>query len=310
MFLMLYYQNIKNYANLDQKLWYFFVSMFLAVTTSLIVGTLTGAGGEIQGRGANFQGNKGFFIGANEVGIILCILTTIMYMVYRNNRKLLLLGAALVIMVCGIIVFTKSSLIASLLAVLFLWIKIHYLRPITIITIVSVIVYLRDNITLFWNFIEGSFFNTLFQNPISFLFRGRQHYIDAFMTNVQVYEHPVNSVVQVFFGNGDWQTVQWISSGLGINSPFRTSFEMDFFDVLSALGLIGFSCYVFFASKLFNVLGRSSFCNNNKAIKLGILAIIAHSFIAGHVIFSIQITLLLTILYAFSKAKLEQEASY
>ncbi len=302
LFILFFHQKIENYNNIDGKLKLFFFSLFFAAVSSLLVGVISGYGGVIEGRGSTFSGNKGFYIGANEVGVILCILTLLMHMVIKGEKSVSII-LSLIIIFCGVLVFTKSSLIASLLAMFFLWVNVSNMRPIFVLALMFIIFYFLHNISIFWGFIEGSFFNTLFTDPLSFLFRGRQTYIDGFLSEVILYDSSLMAIIQVFLGNGDWQTAQWIGHGIGVDSPLRTTFEMDFFDLLSALGVIGIGFYVFFIVKLFSTIINSTFSQNKRSVKISLLAILAHSFLAGHVVFSIQVTILLAIIYVFSKVK-------
>lgn len=302
LFVALFQLEFKVRNNTEQLIKLFAHSVCLAALSSLFLGSLTGFGGEIAGRGALLSGSKGFYIGANEVGVILCIAVMLIFLAKLPNRFQLVY--LLSITISGVIVFTKSSLAASLLSIILLSLNFRFLKIVFFIMGVEFIYLASSKIDKIMYFIENTFFRDLLVDPISFVLRGRQTYIDAFFESATFHENFLMSFKQVIFGNGDYTTARWIGRSLEITSDagIRTTFEMDFFDLLSGFGVLGVAFILVIiwhcAKKLITFQADCRLF-----IKICVIAILAHSFLAGHVLFSLQVTVLLAITYILCNSK-------
>jgi hypothetical protein len=89
------------------------------ILASLAVGHVSGLGGVIKGRGTEMEGGKGFMIGANEVGLMLLLTAPFVGADMRTRMRSLFFGGMaqlLIYGIAGIFVFTKSSLIATMVS--------------------------------------------------------------------------------------------------------------------------------------------------------------------------------------------------
>lgn len=292
----------KKRGNAESLLSLFTHSVCMAALSSLLLGYFTGFGGEIAGRGSLLSGSKGFYIGANEVGVILCIAVLLVFL--AKLPKYFQVAYLVSITLSGVIVFTKSSLAASLLAMILLSMNFKLFRFFSYIGLFIFLYFAYTKIDKIMFFIENTFFRDLLIDPISFVLRGRQTYIDAFFDSAIFYDDFLMSFKQLIFGNGDYTTARWIGRSLEISSDagIRTTFEMDFFDLLSGFGIAGVAFLLVIiwqcASKIITFQINSRFF-----IKICVVAILAHSFLAGHVLFSLQVTVLLAITYLICNSK-------
>lgn len=280
-------------------------SVCLACLTSIFLGLVTGAGGEIAGRGSAMSGSKGFYIGANEVGIILCISVLLVYLAKLNRAAhAAYLGA---IIIAGAVVFTKSSLVGSLLAIAALTIRFKLMWVINLFVFSVFTYYFYIHIDKVMFFFENTFFKDLLEEPISFVFRGRQKYIEAYFERVIFFDDFALALKQVLIGNGDYATARWIGSVLGISAEvgIRTTFEMDLFDLVSAYGFVGVLILLLVCAKFWSVM--TQYQCNSVFVKICFIAIFMHSFLAGHVVFSLQVTALLAIAFILCNREIESK---
>lgn len=272
------------------------------VLFSLLLGNITGLGGSIGGRGKDIEAGKGFMIGANEVGLML-LLTTV-YVGDSIGRLLhsRILGGLLQLVcysLAGIHVFTKSSLAAAVVAwgaAYKLFVKhgprMAFLIRISIIALVVGIIWqIQRNIDAIDAFLNGTFFSALMnEGPLTFLFRGRDSYISA------IYPSMINNDVSwifFLFGAGEYFMRQVSSVSLILDPATGTNFEMDFFDLFGAYGIFGLSGYVLVIYYLLRSGGPFSI---PALTKVALVGTFIHAALAGHVLFSPQVTTLLALI--------------
>ena len=272
---------------------------------SLFIGELSGLGGSIGGRGTDIAAGKGFMIGANEVGLMLILTAPFVgaHLVRRSGNlfiggvaTLLLYGAA------GVYVFTKSSLIATLVAAFAVYRGFMARGPLArtgvrVGLLVALLFALRvviDNLAAIEAFALGTFFQSLFnEGVISFLFRGRQGYISAIFP--QLLDHVHNAGI-FLFGAGELYVREISVQPLGLLAGEGTTFEMDFFDLFACYGLAGSAMYLGLVAHLVRKAGPIKF---PLEMKLALFGIFAHAFMAGHVLFSPQVTTLLALVLLY-----------
>lgn len=280
----------------------FFIFYFLTVL-SILGGYMTGFGTDIGGRGESVSGNKGFFVGANEVGILLLLQTIVLNRLATPIlRDMFLFG----ISVCGLIVLTKSSLMASLFSLFLIVYNHKTVRHIAFLFIVFLFLYYMESLILYIsNLVAGTFLDVSIQSPAQFMLRGRQNYIDAFFENIDLNSN-LNLFRFVFLGFGENYVADTIAKGLEIPLGRRSTFEMDLLDLCFSMGFIFSSLYLLlvfgFFVKLVRFLRWKEVCI--------ILAIFFHAILAGHVVYSPMITCLLVILYFYVKQDSETTIKY
>lgn len=279
------------------------------ILASLVIGHVTGLGEVIRGRGAEMEGGKGFMIGANEVGLMLLLTAPFVGTNMMVRTRSVLFGGIAQFLVygwAGIHVFTKSSLIAALasaysvyLALVrrgrntktFLWIGL-------LGVCIFVVKLIYENIDVIETFVMGSFFSVLFNEGIvAFVFRGRQDYISAILP--QLIDHPLNWLF-LLFGAGEFNMREMSVIPLML-PPGKggSNFEMDFFDLFGAYGLIGFILYFCVVGLLLRQPGLHKMPID---ITVVIFCVLGHAFLAGHVLFSPQVTGLLSMVLLYYHA--------
>jgi hypothetical protein len=275
------------------------------IIASLFIGELSGLGGTIGGRGADMDGGKGFMIGANEVGLMLILTAPFVgaHLVRRSGN--LFLGGVVTLLlygVAGVYVFTKSSLISALVAAFAVYRAFMARgslarRGMWVALLAALLFAVRlviDNLDAIEAFALGTFFSSLFNDGlIAFLFRGRQNYISAIFP--QLLDHAHNAAI-FLFGAGELFVRDISVRPLGLLAGEGTTFEMDFFDLFACYGAIGSALYLGLVAHLLHKAGPVKF---PLEIKLALFAIFAHAFMAGHVLFSPQVTTLLALVLLY-----------
>lgn len=275
------------------------------VLLSLFLGKITGLGGEIGGRGTNIEAGKGFMIGGNEVGLMLILSCpfVVIDMHWRLRNMALTASLALALYVAaGLYVFTKSSLGAPVTCAACLYGLCRQRRGSALLvarlsliaaatSIVLLCLHYLDEITAFAN---TTFFGALFNEGLfSFLFRGRQDYIDALFPQLESSDH---YGLILLFGLGEYTLRQLSLAPLSLGATEGTNFEMDIFDLVGAYGLVGAGLYAALLYRLFRTLPERNHLGHG--VRFAIFATVLHSFMAGHVIFSPQVMTLLLLLLA------------
>lgn len=289
-----------NLAYIKRLIYRYGILLFL----SLFIGYFSGYGGVVTGRGLSIEGSKGFMIGANEIGLMLVITIPILYLNFNYFSSKLLNNIFLLsfYLFSGVIVFTKSSLISSLMALWLFFLFVKKLKPISryiirflmLIGFLFLTVFLRKNYNELIAFTNTTFFKTMLDGEVvKFLFRGREAYINAIAPIL--YDSSVNFLIFVF-GAGEYYIRKVSEVPLGLDLGGGTLFEMDFFDLLAMFGVIGFILYTAILIMILKIarLGKSFF------VSLIVILIFLHSFIAGHVLFSPQVTTLLSLILIYN----------
>ena len=283
--------------------------LFYAVLifVSLILGEITGLGGVIGGRGATVEGGKGFMIGANEVGLMLILVTPIVALGLPRKLRGAYLPSALNISLfvwAGYYVFTKSSMMSVLTAAyssFLMLVRRGRGHMIFVLMMVGAgLFYLVKKVIAAWSgilyFLSDTFFNALIEGGVvQFLFRGRESYINAIFP--QLVNSEYNWLI-LWFGAGEFYVRKISVEPLHLQHGAGTTFEMDFFDLFASHGLVGFSLYAFL---VIYMLMHAKFKGLPSNVMMVLVMVVAHSFMAGHVMYSPQVTTLVVLtLFCFS----------
>jgi hypothetical protein len=277
------------------------------ILASLVLGHVTGLGGTIGGRGLEMEGGKGFMIGANEVGLMLLLTAPFVGAdMMRLLRSTWLGGLAQLIVyaVAGWHVFTKSSLIAvltSAFSVYRAFVKLgRYAKWSVRVLLLGVGMYLVVQILRSLEAIQAFALDTFFaallnDGLVAFLFRGRQEYISAIYP--QLIEHNLNWLF-LLFGAGEFFMRDLSVVPLMLLRGEGTTFEMDFFDLVGSYGVVGL---VLFSSVVYAMTRKAGPYRISLDFKIIIFGVVVHAFMAGHVLFSPQVTTLLALVLLFSR---------
>ncbi|WP_159568091.1 O-antigen ligase family protein [Limnobacter sp. 130] len=265
-------------------------------------------GTDIAGRGTDISGNRGFMIGANEVGLML-LLTAPSVMVWIGGLKVLYkiknFIALAIYCVSAIIVLTKSS-IASILIPIANWL-LHSgknrassgllisvkLTSLSVLLIVLLIAYGNEIETI----LGKTFLSSLIDgNMLGFIFRGRSDYYEAILPGL--INHDFNSII-ILFGAGEGLIRSLSMAPLGRSASDATMFEMDALDLFWAYGWIGFFLYL---TLIYYLIRKAKLSKLTPLHSFAIALTLIHSVLAGHVIFSPQVsTLIAFTLMLYSK---------
>lgn len=269
------------------------------VVLSILIGDMTGLGGVISGRGTLIEASKGFLIGANEVGLMLILLFPFLHDWSKGLKKMSFFGQLLVtsaFFYSALTVLTKSSL-ATLVVIFQKWYS--QARLISKLFYILIFVSLPTYFLIrFWDavstFLSSTFFNTLLEGDyIGFIFRGRQSYIDA-IGNTSI-EHGFSFLFPLF-GMGEYLMRKISEVPLLLEPGKGSTFEMDFFDLIGFYGVCSI-VYFYFILKTLNFIQYS---NRNNKYLFSCFLVMIHSVLAGHVIFSPQVTVLVACICVIS----------
>jgi hypothetical protein len=298
-------------ARLNKNKVKFLISFYgWLILASLFLGYVTGLGGEISGRGTLIEAGKGFMIGANEVGLML--LMTAPFVGYdltlRTGSTVLgSISQLIIYVVSGFYVFTKSSLVAMLTSTFSVYLRLTSYKKIIkwliriIIYILSIFtaIFIFKNLELIKFFINKTFFSALIDDGlVMFIFRGRQDYIEAIYP--ELIKNNFNWVF-ILFGSGEYFVREISLSSLSLMKGEGSMFEMDLFDFIAAYGICGF---LILSIVIFTYIKNVKFIKIPIIIKIIFIFVLMHSFLAGHVIFSPQVTTILVLItsyYQFNK---------
>jgi hypothetical protein len=163
---------------------------------------------------------------------------------------------------------------------------------------IFIVVLIYRNLEVIREFALNTFFSALLDDGfVSFLFRGRKNYITAIYP--QLLNHPLNWLY-LLFGAGEFNIRAMSVVPLSLMPGQGTTFEMDFFDVFGAYGLVGFLLYAGLVGGLLRQAGP------RKApieASVAVFCVLAHSFLAGHVLFSPQVTTLLALVLLYWRSR-------
>jgi hypothetical protein len=134
----------------------------------------------------------------------------------------------------------------------------------------------------------NTFFAALFNDGVvSFLFRGRDSYINAIYP--QLADHDLNFIF-LLFGSGEFYMRAISVAPLMLEAGMGTTFEMDIFDILGSFGVIGSFLYSLLVYIFVRAIKPRGFLFETK---LALFLLSVHAFMAGHVLFSPQVTTIL-----------------
>jgi hypothetical protein len=280
------------------------------ILVSLLLGEISGFGGSIAGRGVDIEGKKGFMIGANEVGLMLLLtvpITISLFQRYAPFRFFPYLSLLVVYSAAGLLVFTKSSLVAPFVALIGLLgsgisngsrIR-RFLFLISISIAAAILTYfVISRIGDLIEFAMKTFIAALIDDGIlSFVFRGRETYIDAIYPQLIGND---NNLLILLFGSGEYYIRAISVAPLQRAFSDGTMFEMDLFDLIGSVGLVG--SFLYFSVTLLTIkkvrIGNMLFIN-----KMALMLAVMHSFLAGHVIFSPQVTTIIALILLLHSEK-------
>jgi hypothetical protein len=275
------------------------------ILASLAFGSVTGLGGTIGGRGVNLEGGKGFMIGANEVGLMLILTAPFVGAgMMRLLRSTWLGGFAQLIVYAfaGWHVFTKSSLIAVLTSAFSAYRTVVKLgrqarwsiRILTLSIGIYLVVKILGSLEAIQAFASSTFFSAaLNDGVVAFLFRGRQDYISAIYP--QLVNHDLSGLF-LLFGAGEFYIRELSIGPLMLAQGEGTTFEMDLFDLMGAYGVVG---VLLFGVVVTTVLRKAGPYQIPLDVKIAIIGVMVHAFMAGHVLFSPQVTTLLALVLLY-----------
>ncbi len=277
------------------------------ILLSLFLGKATGLGGEIGGRGVDIEAGKGFMIGANEVGLMLilsCPFVVADLLARLRSMALTALIAMLLYSAAGFYVFTKSSLAAPLVCSITLYALSKARGPTTLFiarmillgALAGISMAVMHFLDIIVAYADTTFFGALLnEGMVSFLFRGRQTYIDALYP--QLAGDDLHALF-LLFGAGEYSIRQMSLGPLSLGNHEGTNFEMDFFDLIGAYGVAGTALYGILLASILNTLPMRQDLKPGTGFALG--AVLVHSFMAGHVVFSPQVMTLVILCFAAS----------
>jgi hypothetical protein len=304
LFTYLHYQTVigKIYVSDIRRLLSLYGWLILA---SLMLGYLTGLGGTIGGRGVEMEGGKGFMIGANEVGLMLLLTAPFVgadMMRLLRSTWLGGVGQVIVYAVAGWHVFTKASLISVLTSAFSVYRTLVQqgrlarwsVRALLLGVGMYFVVLILSSLEAIQAFALDTFFAALLNDGVvAFLFRGRQDYISAIYP--QLAEHDLSGLF-LLFGAGEFFVRELSIGPLMLYPGEGTTFEMDLFDLFAAYGLFG---VLLFSAVITTMLRNAGLNRIPLDIKAAIFCVILHAFMAGHVLFSPQVTTLLALVLLY-----------
>ena len=273
------------------------------VILSLVLGKISGLGGEIKGRGSGIEATKGFMIGANEVGLMLLLTLPYVTRLIERSVKSVVLGATLSAVAYGLsgaVVFTKSSLAAAALSFGNL-IRVGTLDG-SIVRRVIAIGMLSSALGLvavsygpaiqaaFYAFAGPLISNIELVDVLSFIFRGRQDYVQAILPSFVSSDY---SGIYFWFGSGEHFLRSSSVGPLHRSLDDATTFEMDGFDLFGSFGVIGVALYLGLLWKLIRAIAP---IQPQRYMMVIIALVVLHSLLAGHVLFSPQVSSLLAMI--------------
>lgn len=267
---------------------------YLFIFLSLVLGKVTNLGNRIGSRGA-IDGLGGFFIGANEIGIIMIIVIIYIYWLINQLSKMEAYTLLFIFSILGCLVFTKSSIIAALIAMGILITHSKAFRIFFILIFSLILLYYSTKIIKAYNFLKNNtFFSDAFTNIFAFIFRGRQNYFSAFFLNLEITRLKI--IELIFIGFGSHTITGQLTSNIWFfrDAPFK-DLEMDFFDLFFSLGLLFTLYYFYYVTRFFITIYK----NSNLKVGALLFLILLHAFLAGHVFFSTQCINILILFYFF-----------
>lgn len=253
------------------------------------------------------DGSTGLFYSANAISIIIVVLLPVVISYFKDNKKYLLGGTYLLLMIySSLSMGTKTPLIGILLVVsiyiiryvISLFIKREYKKVSIIfcwllITLVCVVMLLPKttfykNIIIHMNYFDIDSINDVasytFVNNIIFSNR-----LEFLKENFKAYND--SNIVNKLFGLG----YSWDCNG---NDVCTKMVEIDYFDVFYRHGIIGFIVYFGICGYIFKMLFKT---NKIEYKNICLLLVLLLSLFSGHVVTSASVSILLSYIFNIKK---------
>lgn len=230
-------------------------SAFFILSFNFFLGALGFGRGTYQLEGDDTAGTTGFIYAGNELGpTFLVVFGFVLHQLWNHSKKRWYVLCALFTLAAGLLVATKTAMLAAFLLVSFIpivnerhnimkltWLKIKILAPffLAIIIIIIAISELLEAIGLY----DRMMFFYQQRGIIGILWSGRDIFIDRMF---DVYLHQSNIFYQ-FFGHG---------TSIGKLHPLGLSgTEVDLMDSLTWFGFLGATlCIIFYVSLFYKSL--------------------------------------------------------
>lgn len=267
-----FYQCIKNgtltgstfYRILDNSAWLF--------AACFLIPYCLGLGNRVY---ANDIGYKAFFVSQNEMSLVIMVLC--FFVVYKIYLKITILNSIQLglLLLCGLLCNTKSTIIACLLIAFILLIikaiKGSFKSKIAVFAVGLVGLFLMRNtiissIDLMTNRYMALKYNHYNGSVLTSVLSARDIFVTVEWNNMM----KEKSAFKILFGNG-------FCSGHLI--------EMDFFDMFFFLGIIGVLILFYFLILLFKRIRENTKSDNSKLRLFTYIIIFGFMFLTGHVIF-------------------------
>ena len=180
-------------------------------------------------------------------------------------------------------------------------------RTLILLLAVGIAIALLQLLEVIMDFADRTFFSALFnEGLVPFLFRGRHDYIDALypqLANDWLY------ALSLIFGSGEYALRQMSLKPLSLGNDYGSNFEMDFFDLVGAFGIVGAALYFTLIKRTLQLLPPLT--RWLPGVAVAISGTVIHAFMAGHVVFSPQVMTLmfLSIAAAIQPETLESNSS-
>ena len=296
-FLIMFFKSYKN-EYLNTKLLVFIYYLYI----SLIIGPfILGFGYYAWEFYPDKSGYYGLFYGANEISAILVILFPILLDYLLRCKKYIISGISIILsFICAYLVGTKTMLLGFIMTLLYLLIpflykyykkfswkyKICFIGVVVLILILGCLILphtpLYKNITL-----ALDYFKIDSSNIFSY-----------YGINKMVFSGRLEFVVNIF------KEVRWLGPLyyiFGIGKSILISLkgvEIDLFDILFTLGILGFIFYFVF---MYNSVKDTKLSGVYKyTFILGLLI----SLIAGHVLISTNVSIYLALLFYYNRSNI------
>lgn len=252
------------YSILDRSAWLFllcyYIPLILGIGRRVYIGDI---------------GYKAFFLAQNELGLIIVVLTFFQSYKLSNHIKALDLVKFALLMLCGILLNTKTALISCLLAAA-LWafpliIHAKWRTKILVLGIIVVGIFLLrktvvssvQRVIVRFSILTTRYYgDSMFAGVLS----GRNYFVLKAAHELK----SSNTLIKIVIGNG-------------FCSKILT--EMDFVDIFFYLGVIGESMTVAGVSWLFHKCKENVKADRTKVRIASLIVIYVLMFAAGHVLF-------------------------
>jgi hypothetical protein len=208
---------------------------------------------KLDTEGETGAGSTGFMMAGNELGpAFLLFFGYVLHHAWNHMPRLAYAGLAIITVLCGVLVATKTTMLASLILIFMVpivnerqhlyrltWLKLKIFLPV-IITAVTIIILIFDILESIGLLDRIMFFYEK-RGLIMIIWSGRDQFI---MDLIQIYMHQ-SSLFEQFFGQG---------SAIGLKHIYgKSGAEVDIVDTLTWFGFFGVMlccCFYLFTLKV------------------------------------------------------------